>query len=261
MRRLRGGRTTFPAAVIVAMLLSAGCALNVPAPQTAAEGPERSEEAWARVLDTRVDDRGRIDFAGLAEAPRDLDAYVAWIGAVSPRSSPGTFPTAESRLAYWINAYNALAMYDAVRSGIPESLAGLKLRFFYRDRMVVGGERISLYALENRIIRPLGDPRIHFALNCMVRGCPRLPRVPFEAARLDAQLESAATLFLNEERNVVLDPAAKVVRFNEILRFYTKDFLAKAGSLIAYANRYRSEKIPADWKVRFIPYDWTLNRQ
>ncbi len=95
----------------------------------------------------------------------------------------------------------------------------------------------------------------------MVRGCPRLPRVPFEASRLDEQLDFAARLFLNEERNVVLDPGTKVVRFNEILRFYTKDFLAKAESLVAYANLYRTEKIPTDWKVRFIPYDWTLNRQ
>lgn len=242
-------------------LLAAGCALNVPPPTAAGAAPEPSEEAWARVLDARVDDRGRIDFEGLAKAPADLESYVAWVGSVSPRSSPGSFPTEASRLAYWINAYNALAMYNAIRSGAPESLGGMKFRFFYRDRLVVGGERISLYALEDRTIRPFGDPRVHFALNCMVRGCPRLPREPFDADRLDAQLDSAARLFLNEGRNVALDPATKLVRFNEILRFYTKDFLAKADGLIAYANRYRSEKIPSDWKVRFIPYDWTLNRQ
>ncbi len=208
-----------------------------------------------------MDERGRIDFSGIARAPADLDLYVAWVAAVSPQSSPGSFPTAESRMAYYLNAYNALAMYNAVRSGIPESLASMKFRFFYRDRLVMGGRRISLYALENRILRPLGDPRIHFALNCMVRGCPRLPRVPFEATRLDEQLDAAARLFFGEARNVELDPAAKAVRFNEILRFYRKDFLAKAESLIAYANAYRSEKIPTDWKARFIPYDWTLNRQ
>jgi hypothetical protein len=242
-------------------LLAGGCALNVPAPKAPAAGPEPGETAWARVLAAHVDDHGRIDFAGVAKAPADLDAYVAWVGAVSPRSSPGSFSTPEARLAYYLNAYNALAMYNAVRSGIPATLGDIKFRFFYRDRLVMGGGRISLYALENGIVRPLGDPRIHFALNCMVRSCPRLPREPFEASRLDEQLDAAAKLFFSEDRNVELDPAAKVVRFNEILRFYTKDFLAKADSLIAYANLYRNEKIPADWKVRFIPYDWTLNRQ
>ena len=241
-------------------LLALGCALNVPLPKTSAAVPEPDDSAWARVLAAHVDDRGRIDFAGVAKAPADLDAYVTGIGSVSPLSSPRSFPTAEARLAYYLNAYNALAMYDVIRSGIPESLGDIKFRFFYRDRLVMGGQRISLYRLENSIVRPLGDPRIHFALNCMVRGCPRLPRVPFEASRLDEQLDGAAKLFFSEDRNVQLDSAAKVVRFNEILRFYKKDFLAKSGSLIAYANLYREPKIPADWKVEFIKYDWTVNR-
>ena len=85
--------------------------------------------------------------------------------------------------------------------------------------------------------------------------------ITFEASRLDAQLNAAATLFFSEERNVDLRPVSKTVRFNEILRFYTRDFLAVSPSLIAYANKYRTEKIPLEWKVEFIPYDWTVNRQ
>jgi Protein of unknown function, DUF547 len=242
-------------------LLALGCALNVPLPKTSAAVPEPGDSGWARVLAAHVDDRGRIDFAGVAKAPADLDVYVAWISAVDPETSPGSFPTPDSKKAYYLNAYNALAMYNVIESGVPESLGPIKFRFFYRDRLVMGGKRISLYRLENSTVRPLGDPRIHFALNCMVRGCPRLPRVPFEASRLNEQLDGAAKLFFSEDRNVELDPAAKVVRFNEILRFYTKDFLAKSGSLIAYANLYREQKIPADWKVEFIKYDWTVNRQ
>jgi hypothetical protein len=102
---------------------------------------------------------------------------------------------------------------------------------------------------------------VHFALNCMVQGCPRLPREPFEEDQLAAQLDAAAKLFFSEERNVELQPDRKVVRFSEILRFYTKDFLARSPSLIDYANVYRSEKIPTDWKVEFIPYNWKINKQ
>ena len=235
---------------------------NVPPPTAAGAAPEPSEEAWARVLDARVDDRGRIDFEGLAKVPADLESYVAWVGSVSPRSSPGSFPTEASRLAYWINAYNALAMYPANCSGAPESLGGMKFRFFYRDRLVVGGERISLYALMGTA--PSARSGTRASTSCSTAWCegrPRFPPPPFDADRLDAQLDSAARLFLNEGRNVALDPATELVRFNEILRFYTKDFLAKADGLIAYANRYRSEKFLSDWKVRFIPYDWTLNLQ
>jgi hypothetical protein len=58
-----------------------------------------------------------------------------------------------------------------IRSGVrPEQ----KIRFFLLRKYRVGGEDMSLYALENDIIRPLGEPRVHFALNCMAVSCPRL---------------------------------------------------------------------------------------
>ena len=45
------------------------------------------------------------------------------------------------------------------------------------------------------------------------------------------------------------------------MKFYTSDFLAAAPSLIEYIKRYRDEPIPNDYEVRFITYDWTINRQ
>lgn len=246
---------------VLLAVLGAGCAVHLPAPRNASEGPGPARAAWGRVLARHVDEGGRIDFAGLAKDRADLDAFVAYIGEISPRSRPGEFPTPSHVLAYYLNAYNALAMYNVLESGIPPELDSIKVRFFYKNRLRMGSQWISLYALENRLVRPLGDPRIHFALNCMVRGCPRLPREPFEPERLDAQLEAATRLFFSEPRNVELRPAARAVRFSEILRFYTEDFLAQSPSLIAYANRYRADPIPADWKTEFIPYDWTLNQQ
>jgi hypothetical protein len=136
-----------------------------------------------------------------------------------------------------------------------------QIRFFLLQTFVVDGERRSLYGLENAVIRPLGDPRVHFALNCMVRGCPRLPREPFEASRLEAQLEGETRRFLNEPRNVQHDPPLGVVRLSAILKFYSGDFLARAPSLVAYVNRYRDELLPEDVRVRFIPYDWTLHQR
>ena len=244
-------------------ILSLACAIPIPPPTNAArvtEGPS-PEKAWAGVLSRFVDEKGRIDFAGMAKDPADLETYVAFLARVSPASDPQSFPTPEARLAFCINAYNALAMYDVLRSGQPPDLNAVKVRFFYRNRFRLGGSSISLYHLDNRVIRPMGDPRVHAALNCMARGCPRLPREPFRAELLDAQLEACARDFFQEERNVKLEPEVQTVRFSQILEFYTADFLKKAPSLIAFANRYREEKIPEGWKVEFIPYDWRLNAQ
>ena len=239
--------------------LCAACAITVPPPKTAAIEAAGAEAAWARVLARFVDAGGHIDFAALSRDRADLDAFVGYLAEVSPRSRPQAFPSDSASLAFDLNAYNALAMYNVLQSGIPKELGSIKVRFFYRDRLRLGGRPTSLYTFENSVIRPLGEPRVHFALNCMVRGCPRLPRQPFDGERLDAQLDAAARLFFSEERNVRLDPSARTVFFSEILRFYTKDFLAKAPSLIAYANLYRETPIPEDWRVEFIPYDWTLN--
>ena len=55
--------------------------------------------------------------------------------------------------------------------------------------------------------------------------------------------------------------AAPDVRLSEILRFYRADFLAAAPSLAAYVNRYRERTVPDSYRVEFIDYDWTVNRQ
>ncbi len=244
-------------------LAAAGCAINVPTPRTAGEQFVAPEKAWHNVLSHFVDERGRINFAGIAKSPSDLEAYVAYLATVSPASAPQSFPTENAKLAYYINAYNALAMYNVVHSEIPVNLGSksAQVRFFYRKRFEIGGQRISLYDLENKVIRPMGEPRVHFALNCMAQSCPQLPGEAFRAETLDQELEREAQQFFNDERNVKVEPGKKTVRLSEILSFYKEDFLKAASSLVAYANRYREEKIPEDYKVEFIPYDWTVNKQ
>ena len=256
----RTGRRAPARAALLALVL-AGCATAVPGPRIEVP-PTPPADSWARVLERHVDDLGRVDFDGLARDRRDLDRYVAWVYAVGPDNAPGLFPTAAHVLAYHLNAYNALAMYNVIEDGVPATLAGPKqIEFFALRQLQVGGVARSLYGYENGVIRRLGDERVHFALNCMVVACPRLPRAPFPAEGLDGMLEREARFFFAEPRNLQVDSALKVVRMSEILSFYTEDFLAKAPSLVAYVNRYRDAPIPADYRVEFIPYDWTINRQ
>ena len=79
--------------------------------------------------------------------------------------------------------------------------------------------------------------------------------------KLDAQLDREAKRFFNESRNISVDDPAKLLSLSGILSFFTSDFLAHAPSLAAYVNRYRDAKVPESYTVRFIPYDWTINRQ
>ena len=223
---------------------------------------EHWEQAWSDVLAHHVDAQGRVDFSGLERDPAGLDRVVRFIAAIYPVSSPDQFPTLNSRLAYYIDAYNALAMYGVTQAGVPKRFGWLgRVRFFILQRFVVGGRSISLYHLENGVIRPLGDPRVHFALNCMSVSCPRLPQAAFTPAGLDHQLEAAAREFIADPRNVNVDAAQREVRLSAIFKFYTQDFLSKAPSLLAYINQYRVAQIPIHYSVAFDNYDWSINDQ
>jgi len=249
-------------ALLLALIFSAGCA-SVPRPAAPAfAGGAPPYDAWARVLTHYVDARGRVDFTGVAANRADLDRFVAYVYDISPNNQPSLFPAAEDVLAYHLNAYNALAMHKVLATGIPQTLAGpRKVSFFLLGKVRVGGERISLYDYENKVIRALGDARVHVGLNCMSVSCPRLPRAPFLPASVNAELDREARLFFNDPRNVQVDAGARVLRLSEILKFFTGDFLREAPSLAAYVNRFRETPVPADYAVQFFPYDWTINRQ
>ena len=242
--------------------LAAGCA-TVSGPTGRVPATEfLPYDAWAAVLEEFVDDWGRVDFRGLAAKRTELDRFVAWVYARSPESDPALFRDRSAVLAFHLNAYNALSMYHVIESGFPQSFDGFaKVRFFYLTRLQVGRRAMSLYDYENKVIRLLGEPRIHFALNCMSVGCPVLPRVPFGAETLENDLQRETVKFMNDVKHVRLDESTRTVWLSEIFNFFPEDFLSHSPSLPAYVNRYRTIKVPEDYAVRFIPYDWTVNAQ
>lgn len=258
-RRLLLGGVALPLLAVLP-----GCGSLVRAPVT---GGMQSRDLdgmladWAEVLQAHVDDQGRVNFAAAAKDPTRLHRVARFIESQSPQTHPSLYPTRDLQLVYHLNAYNALSLNAVIDYGIPKQLDIVdRLRFFKLNKVIIGGQRISLYDYENNIIRALKEPRIHFALNCMSVGCPRLPRVPFALASLDRQLDTETRRFFSEERNLRVDDANRTVYFSEILKFYTSDFLAVASSLAAYASRYAAKPVPDGYAVAFTPYDWTINR-
>ena len=248
---------------LCALTLLGACSTLVPVPSVPSISPAAADAGWARVLDRFVDERGEVDFAALAADRADLDRYVRRV-AETPLAS---IRDDDARLAHMINAYNALSMFNVIELGIPTTHAGFaKVTFFYLRKLEIGGRSLSLYAFENDVIRPFArarhDPRVHFALNCSAVSCPVLPRRPFTADGIDAELEAATFAFFARPQNLRVDAATRTVWLNEILDFYTEDFVpVPAESLIAYVGRYAPRPVPADHRVRFMPYDWTIANQ
>lgn len=275
---------------VLALALGVGCATIAPAPLSGGPIAARrpfSHEEFAPVLERFVDDAGQVDYAGLAAEPVALDRYYYLLSRYSPDSAPDAFPTRNDRLAYWLNAYNAAVLKTVLVhypiAGVedvapPRLLFFLPRRsgFFVFQRIRLGDRGTSLYGLENRVVRRrFGDPRVHFALNCASRGCPRLRRQPFDPARLDAQLDRATREFVAETRNVRVDHAARTVMLSAIFDWYEGDFLDwcrmhvpdAPPSVLRYVAAYVEPERSADlepaiaYARQMVPWDWSLNAQ
>ncbi len=216
-------------------------------------------EILGRVLAKHVNAEGKVDYKSIAAERADLDLYVAYLAATSPDKHPELFPTRDDQLAYYINAYNAFAISGVIDrpglTGVNDNIAD----FFYFTKYKMGGKKISLYDLENKIVRKrYNDARVHFALNCQSGGCPRLPAEIFDPKALDAQLEAMTKEFVTTPAKVELRDDGKV-HVSQIFEWYADDFKS-AGGPVAFINAHGGS-VPADKEVAIIPYDWTLIAQ
>jgi hypothetical protein len=257
-----------------AVAVLAGVTISRMAGAAEPASPGFSHDVWGKVLREFVDNRGRVDYAALASSRQDLDTYVSRIEKEGPRTTPQAFPSSAHKLAYYLNAYNALVFKGVLARG-PEKESVWKgglisgYSFFVGMKVRVDGEETSLKSFEDKVIRAqFKDPRIHAALNCASIGCPRLPQEAFEPSRLEQQLDAAMTEFVEEERNVSLNEKARDVTISKIFDWFDSDFLdhekAKGTArpvLIDYINRYRKSKPALDrtLKVRFFDYDKRIN--
>lgn len=206
----------------------------------------------------------RVDYTALASSA-EWRRVVASLASGEPE--PGA-PRA-AVLAFWINAYNVLAI-DVVLAGYPldsiKDRGGFLTPVWKLEAGRVGGRVVTLHEIEHEILRPLGDPRIHAAIVCASTSCPSLQREPFRAADIDAQLDAAMQAFLADpNKGLRIDRAAVSVQLSSIFDWFAKDFGGES-ALLAYVARYAPERDRA-WltanadtaDVEFFDYDWGLN--
>jgi hypothetical protein len=232
----------------------------------ASEAPEVA--LFQRVLTEYVTEDGKVRYAVLHDRIEPLDRFVTQIAAVTPDSHPALFPSREAKLAYWLNAYNALVLW-AFAKDYPQGqdrLSGKigQLNFFFRRKFRVGGVERSLDDIETKSVRrAFGDPRIHFALVCASESCPWLSRTAYTAENLEKELEARTRLFVNQSRNVTVDEKTGTLRLSKIFEWYEGDFGGRA-KLLEFLDRYRDQKAARlagrSWKIGYFDYSWKLNR-
>ncbi len=199
---------------------------------------------------------GQVDYPAFQDAP----SFRAYVASLAPAVQ---LAGRSEELAFYINAYNALAIAGILDGLSPSTALGRQRFFRFRD-WPLAGRSISLHDLEHRVLRPLGEPRIHFAIICASRSCPFLRSEAYVAARLDAQLDSQARAFVNDRFRNRFDKATKTAHLSEIFKWFDEDFRA-AGSVQKYIARYVDDadvarELAADaYRIEWIAYDWGLN--
>ena len=223
--------------------------------------------AFDRALKARVAG-GTVDYDAFARAPE----FPHYLDALS-RARPDALPEKE-QIAFWINAYNAYTIQlvnahgerQSIRN-IDKTLGVMKAMGPWKEEMVrAGGRTLSLDFVEHEILRKRWrEPRIHFALVCAARSCPPLRSEAYTGARLEAQLDDQARLFIarSPEKNRV-DVEHATLYLSPIFGWFKDDFGPDLGRFLA---RYVPEG-PARallesgaFKVVETPYDWSLNKK
>ena len=244
--------------------------------------PENFDYAWWNDALGRWVDEDRVHYDAVVSEQGDLRRFVATLNVAGPHSTPERFRTVPERLAYYINAYNALVLFAVIDNWPMESVHDVRgwldprkgFGFFYGLQMPLDGGRTNLYDLEHEVIRGFKDARIHAAINCASKSCPALAPHAYEPATLDAQLDEVTRLFCSTAPHVRVDQAAQQIQLSAIFDWYKVDFeeharrLGKPATTLGFIEAFATPEIAAalaqaqkeGFEVVFQPYDWTLNR-
>ena len=227
---------------------------------------------WDQILQKHVKENGRqFDYVGLKKEEDKLSLYLLELAEAELSSL-----TKNELLALFANAYNAYTVKTIVEHVLVDGTYAIgSIRdisnVFDRERHIVGGFTLSLNNMEHNILRPLfKDPRLHFAVNCASASCPPIPHRAFEGDRVGEQLEEAARHVLSSPDYVrVEDDDLEVSKLMDWYGtdFVNEDFFGAEKDLTTYIRKYASPEV-REWidsqsspNVRFMGYDWSLNRK
>lgn len=244
---------------------------------------------YAEVLTTYVDDQGMVHYRGLKARPQKLNAFVTRIGNLS-RDTYNTWDQKE-RVAFWINAYNAITLKAIIRNYPIKSswakslkypknsirqISGVwdKLKFKVRERSM------TLDGIEHDTLREyFNEPRIHVALVCAAMGCPPLRNEPYVGEKLDVRLDDQTRKFLRSRKKLRIDRGAGRVYLSPIFKWFGEDFIKTYGTSREFTDHGREERAVLNfvsryldegdkeflskkrYKIKYLDYNWSLNER
>lgn len=214
--------------------------------------------AWDELLKKHVNEKGFVNYTAFKKDHGVLNNYLQYLNDNAPIKTTSI----NEQFAYYINLYNAATVDLILENDIPASIkdiSGPLGQVWLVEHVMINNKAYSLAAVEKNVLQQMGDPRIHFAINCASFSCPKLQNQAFTAVNINTLMEKGASEFVNTDKNDLSSPANP--KLSKIFDWYKSDFTDTGVSVIEYINKYADSPIKPDASITYKEYDWSLNKQ
>lgn len=232
---------------------------------------------YALVLGTYVNDRGLVNYSELKANRQLLDRFNQSVAKVEANAYESW--SNSEKLAFLINAYNAFTLQSIIdQDPLKKSIRDIPGVWKSRKFQVAGSSK-TLDNIEHDTIRKdFDEPRIHAALVCAAMSCPPLRNEPYFAKQLDRQLDDQVNDFIANSQGLKIDRQNNEVYLSSIFKWYGKDWIESYGieskfsgskkekAVLNFLSNYlsieeRQYLEEGQYKVSYLNYDWSLNKQ
>ncbi len=216
----------------------------------AARAAEPDWAPYTKALKTYVKD-GSVNYTGL-RADQGFKTFMVTLR----KFDRSKLATKDEKKAFYINLYNALTLELIINNKPVTSIK--KIGSPWSKKVYTqGGQTLTLDNIEHDILRPMGDYRIHFAINCASISCPTLSSEAYTAGKLNAQLSHQMAIFLADTNKGVKVVNGKAT-VSKIFDWFSEDFGGKGGVLQLIQSRHtKGSEIKG--LNGYLEYNWNLN--
>lgn len=197
-----------------------------------------------------------VNYKGFKADEAQLQTYLDYLANTKPQKSWSVTKTK----AFWANAYNAYTIQLILDNYPLKSIMNIKKKgkdAWSIPFAKVGGKTYTLNQIEHEILREkYNDPKIHVAVNCASKSCPKLANYAFTGENYEAKTTALMKNFINDtSRNKISE---NKVQLSKIFEWFQGDF-TKRGDLIDFLNQYSDVKINKKATIGYLEYNWSLN--
>ena len=268
--------------LLLVVLFVAG-SIGAPSAQQTPSTADPVHRPLDQILDIYVRD-GLVYYGAIKAERGRLDRYVASLDI--PAATLDGW-TRDQRLAFWLNAYNAIVLQSVANhypirgkaAGYPANSVRQIPGVFERTKHRVSARGVTLDEIEKTILPEFKEPRAYLALGRGALGSGRLRSEAFTADRLEEQLTAVADDFVRRRQMILIDRDADVMSLTPIVSWRESEFVAAfdPGEAGPSAQRSPIERamvaflmprlLPLEkelvrkntFRVVFHEFDWRLN--